>query len=94
MECRHFPDRDPANNCLDNLQWGTRKENEADKIIHKTDNSGERNGQAKLSARKIQWAKTRQRKIGEKVSTIAIKLNVSRRTLERALNGNTWKHVK
>lgn len=34
MECRHVPDFDPANNRLDNLQWGTPKENQNDKRIH------------------------------------------------------------
>lgn len=36
MECRHFPDRDPANNRLDNLRWGTHRENEGDKEVHGT----------------------------------------------------------
>lgn len=36
MECRHFPDRDPASNRLANLQWGTRLENAADKRVHGT----------------------------------------------------------
>ena len=36
MECRHFPDRDPTNNRPENLQWGTPKRNQADKVIHGT----------------------------------------------------------
>ena len=36
MVCRHFPDRNPANNRLENLQWGTPLENEADKLVHGT----------------------------------------------------------
>ena len=36
MVCRHFPDRNPLNNRLDNLQWGTNQENSDDKIIHGT----------------------------------------------------------
>lgn len=43
-EGRHFPDRNPANNRADNVLWGTRKENEADKLIHGTSNHGSRNG--------------------------------------------------
>lgn len=31
MECRHFPDRNPGNNRLGNLAWGTREQNEQDK---------------------------------------------------------------
>lgn len=35
-ECCHFPDRNPANCQLDNLRWGTRSENMADRVIHGT----------------------------------------------------------
>src|SRR5262245_2973393 len=34
MECRHFPDRNPSNNRLENLQWGSHEENRADMLIH------------------------------------------------------------
>jgi hypothetical protein len=34
-ECRHFPDRNPANNALVNLSWATREQNEADKKFHR-----------------------------------------------------------
>ena len=40
MQSRHFPDDNKANNCLDNLQWGTPKENGADKIVHGTSGKG------------------------------------------------------
>jgi HNH endonuclease len=36
-------DGDPRNNRLDNLCWGTQVENQADRKLHGTDNSGERN---------------------------------------------------
>ena len=38
MECRHFPDRDPSNNRLENLSWGTRQSNRDDMIVHGTTN--------------------------------------------------------
>jgi predicted XRE-type DNA-binding protein len=53
QQCRHFPDSDPTNNHLSNLQWGTQAENEADKIVHGTSNQGERNGHAKLSSEDV-----------------------------------------
>lgn len=40
MQCRHFPDRNPANNHLSNLQWGTPKQNAADRVIHGTNGNG------------------------------------------------------
>jgi hypothetical protein len=49
MECRHFPDPDPANNRLENLSWSTSKQNAADKLVHGTSQRGERNGFAKLT---------------------------------------------
>lgn len=35
MECRHL-DGNPANNRPDNLAWGTKQENTADKVVHGT----------------------------------------------------------
>jgi hypothetical protein len=34
MECRHFPDRTRSNNCLENLAWGTHKQNMEDMVLH------------------------------------------------------------
>jgi hypothetical protein len=48
MQARHFPDRDTTNNRLDNLQWGTPKQNSQDRITHGTNAGGSRNGSAKL----------------------------------------------
>ncbi len=36
MCCRHFPDRDTANNRLSNLSWGTLEANAQDKFVHGT----------------------------------------------------------
>lgn len=48
MQCRHL-DGDPRNCALDNLAWGTPKENGADKLAHRKHAFGQRNGGAKLS---------------------------------------------
>lgn len=50
LECRHL-DGNPLNNNLDNLAWGTRQENVADRVIHGTNLRGERNGNSKLTDR-------------------------------------------
>ncbi len=47
MECRHL-DGNPANNKLENLAWGTRKENQQDKSKHRSIH-GAKNGRAKLT---------------------------------------------
>src|SRR5262245_4498725 len=54
MQCRHFPNRDPSDNRLDNLQWGTSKQNAADKVVHGTLALGARHGSAKLTAEDVQ----------------------------------------
>jgi len=51
MECRHL-DGNPANNSLDNLRWGTTKENMNDKIKHGKSNFGEKNNKHKLTDEK------------------------------------------
>jgi hypothetical protein len=48
QQCRHL-DNNRTNNVLGNLLWGTRKENEADKKIHGTDNGGEKHYAALLT---------------------------------------------
>lgn len=60
---RHFPDRSPANNCLDNLQWGTHEENQADRTIHGTSNQGRvasAETRARLSASHKGYKRTRE----------------------------------
>ena len=36
MQCRHYPDRNPGNNQVDNLRWGTGVENMQDAREHGT----------------------------------------------------------
>ena len=40
-ESRHFPDGSPSNNRRDNLSWGTKQQNAADKTVHGTVPHGE-----------------------------------------------------
>jgi hypothetical protein len=53
MQCRHFPDSNPVNNWVNNLQWGTQSENEVDKKTHGTSNDGVRNGMSKHASANI-----------------------------------------
>ena len=53
MGCRHYPDSSPANNRLDNIQWGTPKENAEDMVEHGNSTKGERCSAAKLTEKKV-----------------------------------------
>ncbi len=52
MECRHL-DGNPANNNLDNLCWGTPKENAKDRELHGKTVRGEKSGVAKLTQKQV-----------------------------------------
>lgn len=51
-ECRHL-DGNPRNNRLDNLAWGTRQENQDDRVRHGTILTGERHPGRKLDERRV-----------------------------------------
>lgn len=55
MECRHL-DGNPANNHVDNLKWGTHKENMQDTIRHghQVNNSGANHPRAKLTWEQVE----------------------------------------
>jgi hypothetical protein len=103
MECRHFPDRNPANNRLDNLQWGTSKQNKDDRAFHGTDNAGERNGMAKLSRDAVveirrviaQGMVGRQKRLPKgALQAIADKFGVTYGAIKEIRNGNNWRSVQ
>jgi len=50
---RHFPDRDPTNNRLENLQWGTPTENRQDMKFHGTHQAGEASPTSKLTEAQV-----------------------------------------
>lgn len=88
--CHNNGDR--ADNRLENLRWGTAKENAADRDRHGMTAIGRRNAQAVLDADDIH----RIRKLASKglvQRSIADKFGVSQRTIHDVLTGRTWKHV-
>lgn len=92
MECCHFPDRDPANNRLENLRWDTTKENSADRELHGNTARGERSGRAILmepdviAIRAAVAAGTPQAALGRLYG-------VSRHVIYQLVKRNTWVHV-
>jgi hypothetical protein len=78
--------------CLnpDHLKWGTRAENEADKMIHGTSNQGEGNGRAKLTV--VQVAEIRRRYAAGGITQAALgrEYGVAGVTIHDVVRGRNW----
>jgi hypothetical protein len=82
-QCLHLDDN-PKNNKLENLKWGTAKEN------HSTINrKGERNGRAKLTIKDVVFIRSYTGTLKELVE----RFNVSYKYLANIRSRITWKHV-
>ncbi len=76
-----------TDNRVENLAWGTCRENYADKVAHKTEPSGARNGSAKLTwddARKIRTS-------NESPRTLAGRYGISTIAVWRIRSGRSWR---
>lgn len=79
MECRHFPDRNPANNCLNNIQWGTASQNQRDRVPQGTSNRGEKHYNCKITSVELSLLKRKMRttKMTNKELSVMSELSVS-----------------
>lgn len=91
MWCCHW-DGNPLNNRLENLRWGTPKENAADAIRHGTFVRGSKNGCAKLTESAVREIH-RLRKQGWILDRLARRFGVSLTSIWYVVRGRTWKHV-
>lgn len=93
MECRHFPNRDRADNRLCNLQWGTPSANQMDRVVHGTHNRGENAKQSRFcddEVHTIRWLL----KLGTyPKSVIARMFGVSRGCIRGIDSGVNWKYL-
>lgn len=89
MECRHL-DGNPANNRIENLVWGTRKENFADRTRHGVDNAGERNHRAKLTDAQVIEIRQRYAGGGVKQAELAAMYGVRVPAISNLLTGKTY----
>lgn len=71
------------------LAWGTKKENQADRIIHGTDGRGEKNVKAKLTHKSISNIR-RLSKEGKSAKSIAALHGVTDGTIYDIMNGRSW----
>jgi len=91
MECRHL-DGNKLNSRLDNLCWGTKLENTADRNHHGTLLRGSQIYQSKLVEADIPKIKQR-RMQGETLLEIATSLGVSISLISQIDNDRIWTHV-
>lgn len=85
-------DGNRTNNAEDNLRWGTRKENHADKNLHGTSPIGERHPMAKLSEKQVLALRSR-RNEGASFTDLSNEFGVTRMTAHRAATGTSWSHI-
>jgi hypothetical protein len=85
LEGRHL-DGNHSNNAISNLEWGTHRENEQDKIRHETHSKGERNGMAKLTNQEAQSI----RLSTEPGVVLARRYNVANVTIHRIKYGERY----
>lgn len=85
-------DGDPDNNRLSNLRWDTCSANNLDKRLHDTHQVGERNGNSKLTSKRV-------KKINQLLEacvpqrTIATKFKISQSTVSDIKRGHLWSHL-
>ncbi len=84
-------DGNPANNTPSNLRYATRTENHADKKRHGTAAVGSKIRQAKLTEKVI--PAVRALKGSTTADVAAFEYGVTRRTIERCWNRQSWAHV-
>ncbi len=92
MECRHFPDRNPANNRLENLSWASKSVNNQDKVTHGTDMRGEKHTGAVLTADGVRDIRGRVSS-GETLSSVAEDYGVSLGHVHAVASRKSWRHI-
>lgn len=88
MECRHL-DGNVKNLRLDNLCWGTKEQNEGDKVCHGRTVRGSKHRFAKLKEDNINKILCLHAD-GVKMTTIAGQFHVNVSTVSRIVRGKTW----
>jgi hypothetical protein len=88
QQCRHL-DGNPANNRLDNLQWGSPAENGEDRVRHGTAARGSRNGRAKLSEDDVVEI-VRRVTAGATYPVVADAFGVKRAQISKIMCGRAW----
>lgn len=92
-QARHFPDRDKTNNRIENLQWGTRSENQMDRAVHGTSNRGERCANHRLTEDQVRKIRITYAAGGKTMLEISKSYGVSWTAIQAIVRRRSWKHV-
>lgn len=92
MQCRHL-DGNKDNNHLDNLRWGTPKENAKDRDGHGTTAKGERQWMSKLLLSDVEAIRC-DYEAGATQVELAVKYSVSQTTISGICSGRHWADSK
>jgi len=92
MECRHL-DGDPQNNKLENLCYGTVKQNAEDRARHGRDRCGENHPRAKLTAAQVATIRGKHTQVQESIAQLARDYGVGESTIRDIVKGRKWKHL-
>jgi hypothetical protein len=93
MEARHFPDHSHANNRLDNLSWGTKKQNAADKEVQGQSQKGEMGNNAKLRDADIIHIRKPYASGKTSQEKLAARYGVSQAQIWRIVRRTRWAHI-
>jgi hypothetical protein len=88
QEVRHL-DGNPSNNHLSNLTYGTKKENQADRLLHGTSNRGQRSGLAKLTEEDVLNIR-HLFETGIRKTKLSEMFGVSFRNIDKIVKRETW----
>ena len=89
-------DNNPANNCVTNLRWCTRKQNAEYAVENGVYKFGDNHPRSKLTVEKVREIREkyipRSKKYG--IKALAKEYGVSRSTIENVVYNAVWKHVQ
>ena len=94
MECCHFPDRNPHNNRLDNLRWGSPADNAEDRRKHGTIPFGEQHKRAVLKVTDVLDIRYRGRLPGANLAALAREFGVAPNTIHHIVKNRNWRWLK
>lgn len=92
QQCRHL-DGNRVNNALVNLQWGSKAENERDRVLHGTSAVGTKNPQSKLTDSSVKHLRALRKESAWSYKRLGNYFGVSTMTAYRAVTGQAWSHL-